>query len=162
MASTCGTLCTFKKDSSLPSLTYITLHACTRVSVGYIHPHTCLLGEVHLSSHSLFNSLRWLWAFLKQNCKIRKILLWSSFYHTCFFLLLTVHPPYCLVLPQPLTWGTPSSCLLAIFLYSKLPVFFSRLFTFHIFLLMVVINHLIIFKHLAYVNPLCISYRMGY
>ena len=75
---------------------------------GLLSASTCPLGEVHFSGYKLFNSLSWPLAFLRQNGKIRKTLLWSLFFHT-HFLFHCSSSSCCRVVPQPLTWGISSS-----------------------------------------------------
>lgn len=104
-------------------------------------------------------SLHYLWwpRAIRQNCKIRKILLWSPFFHT-LFLFCCLPTSCCLVLPQLLTRGIPSSYFAVTFPLSKLPVLFPSFLAIHIFLLTAGSNrssHPI--KHSACVNALCFS-----
>ena len=84
-----------------------------------------------------------------RNIKLEKLYFGVLLFHTSFFFYCSV-PFCCPVLAQALTWGIPSSYLLVTLLHSKLPVFFSSLLAFYVFL-----SPSITFKHSTYVNFLC-------
>ena len=134
VGSTYCILYTFKKDTSLP---------------GFIHPACTYFGECGLHSDPHVHLVRCIYPTticstlyngpelsLVRIVKLEKFYFGALLFHTCFLLCCSA-PFCCQALPQALTWSIPSSYLLVTLLHSKLPVLFSRLLAFHIFLLTV-------------------------
>ena len=106
----------------------------------------CPLCEVHSTGYKLLCSYHGPELYSDRNIKLEKLYFGVLLFHTSFLFYCSV-PFCCPVLSQALTWGIPSNYLLVSLLHSKLPVLFSSLLAFYVFL-----SPSIPFKHSTYVN----------